>query len=554
MTIMKHLCCLAFLSMSLSLYAQSMSMPMASAAAHSTAAPVDERLGTVSFSVSCALSSQKPFDRGVALLHDFWYDEAKAQFGRIKKADPTCAMASWGVAMSAFHQIWDRPDAEVVKFGWAEMQQAEAMQSKTPREQAYIAALAEFYRPGSASYPARVAAYSDAMGKLYRQYPEDVDAGAFYALSLLAAEKPNDMSLAQEHKAMAVLQPLFVKYPDNPGVDHYIVHACDNPAMAADGLMAADHYLEIAQSGPHAYHMPGHIYARLGLWQKDIPSQLGSIKAAEAAEKAGESGMMDEPHSYDFLVYAYLQRGEDAKAKAALDASQEALTRMGSLSGAGAGRMQMIPYYRVKLTMFYDLERRDWKAAAAIQPAAGSPPEVQMDVEWAHAIADGRMHQAAEARAELARYDAALAEIKAGPRAYIVEGYGAGLSRDEMLGWVEFAEGKPMQAAASLRKAADLQDEVGQGEVDIPAREMLADVLLESGKPKEALAEYKIALRLSPNRLNGLYNAAVAAEKSGNKELAEKYYGQLLKSVGRDSERAEVVRARKYMDVETAQR
>ena len=144
---------------------------------------------------------------------------------------------------------------------------------------------------------------------LYRRYPDDVDAGAFYALSLLAAEKPGDTSLAQPHKAMAVLQPLFVKYPDNPGVDHYIIHACDNPAMAADGLAASDHYLEIAQSGPHAYHMPGHIYARLGLWQKDIPSQIGSIKASEAAEKTGESGIMDEPHSYDFLVYAYLQTG-----------------------------------------------------------------------------------------------------------------------------------------------------------------------------------------------------------------------------------------------------
>ena len=512
-------------------------------------APAGERLGTVTFPVTCAANEQKAMDRGVALLHDFWYEEARAQFERIEKADPACAMAHWGAAMSAFHEIWDRPNAAANKFGWAEMQKAEALKAGTERERAYIAALADFYRPGKAEFPARVAAYSDAMGKLYQRYPDDVDAGAFYALSLLAAEKPGDTSLSQEHKAMAVLQPLFVKDPDNPGVDHYIVHACDNPAMAADGLAAADHYLEIAQSGPHAYHMPGHIYARLGLWDKDIPSQIGSIEASQAAEKSGESGMMDEPHSYDFLVYAYVQRGEDAKAKAALDASQQALTEIAAMPGSGSGRHMdsMVPYYRVKLAIFYDLELRDWKAAAALEPVAGSPPDVAMMVDWAHAIAHGRLHEAAAARADLAKYDASLAEVKAGPRAYMVEGNGVELERNEMVGWTEFAEGKPVEAAAALRRAADLQDKVGQGEVDIPAREMLADLLLETGKPKEALAEYQVALRLSPNRLNGLYNAARAAEASGDRGLAQTYYAALVKSAGTDSDRVEVAKAKGYL-------
>ena len=545
---MKSLLCFVLLSLAAPVYAQKEVMSMKSAPALTGEASADERLGTVTFAVSCAAGSQKAFDRGVALVHDFWYQEARAQFERIEKNDPGCAMAHWGVAMSAFHQIWDRPDADALKLGWAEMQKAEALKAGTARERGYIAALAEVYRPGSEKYPARIAAYSDAMGRLYQRYPEDVDAGAFYALSLLAGEKPGDTSLQQERKAMAVLRPLFVKDPDNPGVDHYIVHACDNPAMAVDGLTASDHYLEIAQSGPHAYHMPGHIYARLGLWQKDIPSQIGSIKAAEAAERSGESGISDEPHSYDFLVYAYLQTGQDGKAKVALNESQAALTRLAAMKEMGSGSMAgMVPYYRLKMPIFYDLERRDWRAAAALEPVAGSTQEVAMMVDWAHAIAHGRLHEADAAKADLAQYDASLAKVKAGPDAYQVEGNGVTIEREEMLGWTEFAEGKNAEAAAELRSAADLQDKVGQGEVDIPAREMLADLLLDTGKPKEALAEYEVALRLSPNRLNGLYNAGRAAEACGEKTRALGYYAALVKSAGPDSDRPEVARARAYL-------
>jgi tetratricopeptide (TPR) repeat protein len=547
---MKSLLCFAMMCLVVPVCAQTAQpMSMGYGAAHSNEAPAGERLGTVTFPVSCAVSSQKPFDRGVALLHDFWYEEARAQFERIEKSDPACAMAHWGVAMSAFHEIWDRPDPAAMKLGWAEMQKAQTLKVGTDRERAYIAALAGFYRPGSEAYPVRITAYSDAMGELYRRYPDDVDAGAFYALSLLAAEKPGDTSLAQEHKAMVVLQPLFVKHPENPGVDHYIIHACDNPAMAADGLAAADHYGEIAQSGPHAFHMPGHIYARLGLWQKDIASQIGSIDASEAAEKMGESGIMDEPHSYDFLVYAYLQTGQDDKAKAALGESQATLTRIAAMPGMGAAYMAgMIPYYRVKLPIFYDLEMRDWKSAADLEPVSGSPPEVAMLVDWARAIAHGRLHEADQAKADLARYDASLAEVKAGPSAYLAEGNGVQIERDEMLGWTAFAEGKPVEAAVDLRGAADLQDKVGQGEVDIPAREMLADVLLDSDHPREALAEYEVALRLSPNRLNGLYNAGRAAEASGDKAKAGQYYAELLKSTGKGSDRPEVERARRFLD------
>ena len=510
----------------------------------------NERLGTVSFPVSCAASSQAAFSRGVALLHDFWYEEARSQFDQIIKSDPRCAMAHWGVAMSAFHQIWGRPGADTMKLGREQMQAAQSLTAGTDRERGYIAALASFYRPGSEEFPARINAYSAAMGRLYARYPDDVAAGAFYALSLLSAETPDDTSLSQQHKAMAVLTPLFAKYPDNPGVVHYIIHSCDNPTMAADGLAAADHYGEIAPSGAHAFHMPGHIYARLGLWQKDIAAQVGSIKASEAAEARGESSIMDEPHSYDFLIYAYLQSGQDVRAKSALGESAAVLSRIASMPGMGAGYMAgMVPYYRTELPGFYALEMRDWKMAAAIEPIAGSSPEATSVVYWVRAVADGHLRQPEQARADLAKYDESMTELSKGKNAYEAEGTGAKIARGEMLAWTAFAEGKQDEALKDMRSAADLQDKVGQQEVDIPAREMLGDMLLEFGQSRQALAEYEVALKLSPNRLNGLYNAGRAAEAAGDKPKAQFYYAALLKSTnnGADSARPEFAHAKSFV-------
>ena len=527
-----------------------MSMGSAGAGAMATAAQMQERLGTIDFPVSCEAGTQAAFDRGVALLHDFWYEEAQSQFERIEKADPKCAMAHWGVALSAFHQIWDRPSAATRKMGWEQMRAAETLPVKTEREKAYIAAVADFYRPGAEEFPARVEAYSAAMGRLYAQYPDDVDAGAFYALSLLAAKSPDDTPQAQDQKAMTVLRPLFVKYPDNPGVVHYIIHACDNPAMAKEGLAAADHYGEIAQAGPHAFHMPGHIYARLGMWPQDIASQVGSIKASQEAEARGESGMMDEPHSYDFLIYAEMQSGQDVRAKKALGESGEALNSIAAMQGGGAAYMAgMVPNYRVKLAGFYALEMHDWKTAAAIEPMAGSPADVATLAYWVRALADGHLKEPEKAKADLAKYDASIAEIRKGKDAYEADGTGTKIQRGEMVAWVSYAEGKQDEALTSMRAAADLQDKVGQGEVDIPAREMLANMLMDFGRPKEALAEYAVSLKLSPNRLNGLYGAAQAAEAAGEKAQASAYYAALLKSTddGVGSARPEFAHAKSFV-------
>ncbi len=510
------------------------SLPMAA-----QAAPAGERLGKVSFPVSCSASARAPFNRGVALLHDFWYDEAQPQFERIAKLDPQCAMAHWGIAMSQFHQIWDRPDEHGMARGRAEMQAARAHPAKTAREREYVAALSGFFQPDKRDYQARIDEYAAAMGRLYGHYPHDLDAGTFYALSLLAAEAPDDTSLTQEHRAMAVLSPLFLNHPDHPGVVHYIIHACDTPSLAPDGLAAARHYGEIAPSGPHAVHMPGHIFARLGMWQADIDANRASVASSQTADARHQSGAMDQFHSDDFLLYAYLQSGQDAAAKAIMADAAAALDRFEAQPNMADHYMTgMFPYYRAKLPIFFYLEMRDWKSASALAPVAGAPSETQTQTYWARTIAAGHLHQAQQARADLAEYDSLMEQVKKGRHAYFADSTGARIQRGEMLAWIAFAEGNPAGALTQMRESAALQDTVGQGEVDIPAREMLADILSELGQPQRALTEYSEALKLSPNRFNGLFNAGMAAEAMGDRTRAKSYYAALLESTDNGSHSA----------------
>lgn len=508
-------------------------LPLATLAQISTA----ESLGTVSFPVSCSPSVQASFNRGVALLHDFWYEEAQNQFAQIAKTDPSCAMAHWGEAMSIYHQIWARPCEGAMASGWADMQKAHMPAAKTAREREYIAALSDFYQPGPSAYQARVERYSQAMAALYSHYPYDVDAAAFYALSLLAAQKPDDATVAQQEKALAIIDPLIKKYPDHPGLVHYTIHACDTPSLAPRGLAAADHYGEIAATAPHAVHMPGHIYARLGMWQKDIDVNSASVAASQLAASRHQSGAFDQLHADDFLEYAYLQSGQDARAKGLVNSTAKLLNdfeSMPEMNAAAAGHAMddMFAYYRAKLPIFYDLEMRDWQSAAALQPPSGATPESEVLIYWARSVADGHLHNPQKAQADLATYDELLTQIRKGHHAYLADSTASQIEHDEMLGWAAFAEDRQDAALKQMRSAADLQDKVGQGEVDIPAREMLADMLLESHQPKAALVEYDAALQLSPKRFNGLFNAGMAAEAIGDKARAGRYYAELLKSTG----------------------
>src|SRR5215467_11411757 len=318
-----------------------------------------EKLGQVSFPISCAAGSQAEFERGVALLHSFGYEEAGDQFSDVAKKDPACAMAHWGIAMSLFHEIWERPEDATLKHGHEEIETAEKIGAKTERERAYISALGVFYSDASkANYLKQAAAYSDAMAKLYQKYPNDLEAGAFYALSLMAAEKPDDATHEATKKAVAVLNPLFAKQPDHPGLAHYIIHACDSPDMAQMGLGAARRYAEIAPSSAHAVHMPSHIFARLGLWQEDIQANLKSV-ALVKSDKMYMAG--HELHAMHFLLYAYLQTGQVDAARQILDQEKQITSKA---TGGDSGMNAYFAFAAAHFPALYNLELHHWSDAA----------------------------------------------------------------------------------------------------------------------------------------------------------------------------------------------
>jgi tetratricopeptide (TPR) repeat protein len=514
---------------------------------HDDAPAPGEKLGQVSFPTSCASRSQAAMERGVALLHSFGYTVAKMQFEAIAKDDPACAMAHWGIAMTQFTELWQHPDEAQWKRGTAEMVKARALAAPpariTPREQAYIDALSAFFDPAKTSFEQRADAYEAKMNALHAMFPDDVEGAAFDALAILASVPPGDASLTHEHQALAILVPLFASHPDHPGLAHYIIHTCDTPALAPDGLAAAREYARIAPSSPHALHMPGHIFARLGMWQEDIDSNLASVKASEKAQAAAEPGAAHQMHADEFLIYAYLQVGEDEKARLLTSRMAAIAQQMAAMPGMDDMK-DMGPYFANELNAVYAVEMRDWKAAAALQPAAGSPPAQSFDTYWGQGIAAGHLHDAklaAYALAGLDRDGDALKNSTYG--AYFVNSFG--IKRDEVLGWQALAEDHPEAAMKAMRRAADQQDKLGQDEVDIPAREMLGDLLLLQHKPTEALAEYRVALKLSPNRLNGLLSAGNAAEQAGLTDQARAFYGAAAHqtSSGANSARPELAHA-----------
>lgn len=296
--------------------------------------------------------------------------------------------------------------------------------------------------------------------------------------------------------------------------------------------------------------MPGHIFARLGMWQPDIDANLASVAAGARAFKDHPTALFDQLHAYDFLLYAYLQSGQDANAKQVVETTAALLTRSAQTAQMpGMDMSDMIPAYRAEFPTIYDLEMRDWKAAAALAPQSGASPEVQLLTYWTRIVAEGHLSQVEAARADLATYQSLTAEIKKGKHAYYAESTGAQVYYSEALGWAAFAEGNQEGAITQMRAAAGLQDKVGQGEVDIPAREMLADMLLELHQPQKALIEYDLALKASPERLNGLFNAGQAAEAAGDKARAAKYYTAVMNATGNgtQSTRAEFIHAKGFL-------
>lgn len=498
-----------------------------------------DQLGTVHFPVSCTPEAQKSFENGVALLHSFWYEEAEKTFLSVEKQDPKCAMAYWGEAMSLWHQLWNQPDAGVIKRASGALKKADKAKGATERERDYIQAAKAFYSDSKkADHEARARAYSVAMQKVYERYPDDHEAGAFYALSLLASEPDDDTTFANRKQAGAILEKLFDAEPNHPGIAHYLIHTYDKPQLAQLGLPAARRYAQIAPSAPHAVHMPSHIFARVGDWPDSIQSNLASIAATHKATGMHMGGGGHEFHAMDFLIYAYLQSGREVDAAKVI----EYVKTMQAMHMGGMDR-DMQAFAMSKFPAMYAMELHRWSDAAALPVIEKASPGDRAYTWWSKAIGSARSGDLAGAKRDLAEIEKIRQNALERKKKYAADD--AEMYQQEASAWVLRGEGKDEEATAALRKVADHEDAVGEEQTSTPAREMLAEMLLEMKHPEQALAEYKGDLRFNPKRFNGLYGAAQAAEMAGQALQATEYYAVLVKTCeGASSARPELAKAK----------
>ncbi len=511
--------------------------PAAHARSHPAHAPAPQ-VGTVNFPNSCSPEVQPNIEKGLALLHSFQYQESGQAFADAAQRDGQCAIAYWGKAMALYHQLWEFPNAATLVEGRKDVEQAQKLGAQTPREREYIAAAAAFYQDDpKLSHTDRTQAYSTAMQKLYADNPMDVEAGAFYALSLVALAQDGVDDLANRRKAIAILNPLFAQQPNNPGLAHYLIHACDTPELAQEGLPAARAYAKIAPDSSHATHMPSHIFRRLGLWPEMIDSNIAAIAAAAEATQAHRGDASYQFHPMDFLDYAYLQSGQEAKAR-------QLVEEVKAVPGAKA---EGIADHQALFSARNAIELHRWKEASSL----AIPDEMLMMQDptyWARAIGAARSGDISGARQDAQK----LAEVmKAQDDHDKAEGNkvtpGESTEQREVDGWIAFAEGKSNEAIADLRAAAQREEAEREEPIAMPAREMLADLLLELKRPTEALAEYKLVLKDYPNRFDALFGAARSAEAAANPQLARGFYSQLVKVSAPGADRPELRAARDYV-------
>ncbi|MFZ0747981.1 MAG: hypothetical protein WAM70_01380 [Pyrinomonadaceae bacterium] len=483
---------------------------------------LSEKLGRVNFATSCSKSAQQKFNRAVALLHSFWYDEAEKGFADVVKTDPKCGIGHWGVAMSWYHPVWQPPTKVELQTGIAAAENAGLVSAGTQREKDYIAAIATYYKDSDKlDHRTRSLAYEKAMEQLHLRYPNDREAGIFYSLALLGTALPTDKTYANQKKAAGILNKVLAAEPNHPGVAHYIIHSFDYPALADLALAAARSYSKIAPDSPHALHMPSHIFIRLGLWPESIESNLASAAAGRKHASA-----KDEIHAIDYLAYAYLQTAQDGKAKELNDAVYAMRTV--------DAQIFQVAYALAAIPARYTLERRQWAEAAALKVPVESFPwnkfaYAEANVYFARSLGASRSGDKAAASTDIERLTAvqkSLAEAKEVYWATQVE-----IQRLAASAWLAHAEGKRDEALKLMRAAADLEDTTEKHPVTpgavLPARELLGELLLELREPEQALKEFEASLLLLPNRFNGLYGAAKAAESAGDRNKARNFYAKL---------------------------
>jgi hypothetical protein len=520
-----------------------------------TPRPGGERLGKVHFETSCTAPVREEFDHAMALLHSFEFTDAAAGFNQVLSADPSCGIAQWGVAMSA----WGNPfgglrSPKVLEDGLAAAEKAQAIGAKTERERAYIAAVLLLYKDADRlDHRARTLAYEQAMQHIYETYPKDLEAAAFYALAVDQTAPPGDKTFANQLKAAAILEALYKVEPDHPGVTHYLIHSYDVPQLAPRALPYARKYGNLAPDAPHALHMPAHTFTRVGSWQESIDTNIRSHDVAMSRHDVGEA-----LHAWDYEMYAYLQTAQDREAKKILDgvaaivaqpASGGGMPGMPGMSGnlAGGWAAAAIPARWVA-------ERGQWADAATLSVHASPQPFVEAITRFTRALGFARSGNSDAARGEIDHLKTLHEkEIQAKDTYWATQ---LEIQRQAAEAWALWAGGKKDEALGALTAAAALEDTTEKSAITpgpiAPAHELLGEMLLEANRPADALKEFEVNLKKEPNRFRSTYGAGRAAESAGDRVKARSYYQQLVKIAERgDQLRPELEHARQYVGVST---
>jgi len=497
----------------------------------------NQRLGVVHFPTSCNETAQRRFDRAMRYQHSFWYRESRGIFEDVVKADPECGIAYWGIALSYLDNPHIPPPPSNLPFGLTAIEKAKAVGAKTQRERDFIDALLVFYTDyDKIPHAARVQSYLKAIEAVAQRYPNDDEAQLFYGITLNVAASANDKTYSNQLKGAAILEKVFERQPRHPGVAHYLIHLYDTPALAERGIDAARRYSEIAPGAPHAQHMPTHIFTRVGYWKESIALNTVSARVAKADKEP-----TDQLHAMDYLVYAYLQLGQDGKARDVADEMKTVAIDPNAFPGL---------YALAASPVRYMIERGDWKGAAELQPPSTAMPHVQAMTYFARALGQARTGRPDLARTDLAKLAELRDKLREAKDAYWSEQ--VDIQWQVANAWILFAEGKYDDGLKAMRAAADAEDRTEKHPVTPgvpePARELYGVMLLERGKAREALAAFETTIKKEPNRLNAFLGAAKSAVALGDNDKAKAYYQKLAAlAESPDAGRPDLATARAYL-------
>jgi tetratricopeptide (TPR) repeat protein len=497
----------------------------------------DQQLGTVHFATSCNETAQRRFDRAMRYQHSFWYKASREIFEETLKADPGCAIAYWGIALSLWNNPHGPPPAPNLAPALAAIEKGKAAGAKSERERDYIDALAVLYTDyDKVDYRPRLQAYLKAMAALAAKYPDDDEAQIYYAITLNVSASPADKTYAQQLKGAAILEPIWKRQPRHPGIAHYLIHLYDYPPIADHGLDAARRYAAIAPGAPHAQHMPSHIFTRVGYWKESIASNSAAVKAAKADKETRE-----QLHCMDYMVYAYLQLARDREARGVID-------EMSQVTGYGPD-VYVAPFALAASPARYMIERGDWKGAAGLEVRPNKFPHVMAITHFARALGAARSGNPEATKADVAKLVELRDKLKEAKDAYWSNQ--VDIQYQIATAWVLNAEGKHDEALAAMKTAAEAEDKTEKSPVTpgplAPARELYGDMLLERGMAKEALAAYQATMAKEPNRFNGFAGAAKAAQALGDKAAAKADYEKLLAMADGNSDRPALAAARAFV-------